>query len=261
MTRVTVCELRDDREGLRHDWAALVGHVQAAESDLVLLPEMPFHPWLARVDDVKPDAWDSAMASHKAWLLRVAELGAAVVVGTQPVVRNGLRLNQGFAWTREAGVVAGHEKAFLPDEAGFWEASWYDRGPGEFSVLEVHGIRIGFLICTELWFNAYARLYAAQGIHLLVVPRATPASSVDKWVAGGRTAAVVAGAFCVSSNRGGDDGAGMAWGGAGWVIGPDGEVMGVTNQDQPFRTIDVDLTMADAAKLTYPRYVPDLACP
>jgi len=42
--KVTVCELRNDPEGLDQDWTALVAHVKSEKSDLVLLPEMPFYP-------------------------------------------------------------------------------------------------------------------------------------------------------------------------------------------------------------------------
>jgi len=91
-----------------------------------------------------------------------------------------------------------------------------------------------------------------------VCPRATPAGSVEKWIAGGRTAAVVSGAFCLSSNFGGVSEEGMKWGGSGWVIEPEeGEVLGVTSQEQSFLTIDVNLEVAEMAKSTYPRYVLD----
>lgn len=44
-------------------------------------------------------------------------------------------------------------------------------------------------------------------------------------------------------------------GGQGWIIGPDGEVLGMTSSEQPFVTVDIDLSLADRAKDTYPRYV------
>jgi hypothetical protein len=42
MMKITVCELRNDAEGLDQDWPALVAHVKSKTSHLVLLPEMPF---------------------------------------------------------------------------------------------------------------------------------------------------------------------------------------------------------------------------
>jgi predicted amidohydrolase len=256
--KVTVCELRNDLDALTEDWQSLVAHVQSKGSDLVLLPEMVFYPWLAETRQVDPAAWEASVEAHDQWMLRLDELSPAIVVSSRPVIRQGKRLNEGYIWGAETGYSAMHTKYYLPDEEGFWEASWYDRGECVFSVAQSTKARIGFLICTDLWFNFHARGYAKQGIQLLVCPRAAPAASVEKWIAGGRTAAVVSGAFCLSSNFSGVSGEGLKWGGCGWVIEPEeGEVLGVTSQEQPFLTLDVDLGVAEMAKHTYPRYVRD----
>ncbi len=262
---VTVCELHEQPATLEADWTALVQHVRDAGSDLVLLPEMPFSPWPAATPPPEDEAestqgWEEAMRAHAAWLARLPELGSArrapIVVGTRPILRNGRRMNEGFVWTAETGLRGVHAKFHLPDEEGFWEASWYERGPGDFRVTEVAGIRIGFLICSELWFYAHARAYMAQGVHLLAVPRATPHSSVDKWIAGGRVAGVVAGAYCLSSNLCGSGIEVGTFGGAGWVTDPEAKLLALTDADTPFQTVRIDLAAADAAKHTYPRYLP-----
>ena len=118
--------------------------------------------------------------------------------------------------------------------------------------------KIGFLICTELWFGVHACEYAMQGIDLLVCPRATGLSSIDKWIAGGRTAAVAAGAYCLSSNFSKTDGKGNEWGGTGWIIEPEeGQVLGITSSNLPFLTMEIDLNASKNAKQTYPRYICD----
>ena len=254
--KVTVCQLTNDPNTLVQDWKALVSHVGSQASDLVLLPEVPFYPWIARTDQVDPALWHASVEAHDQWMDRLAELTPAVVVSSRPIIQEGKRLNQGYVWEAGSGYRPVHAKVYLPDEQGFWEASWYDRGERRFSVAQTSKARIGFLICTELWFNVHAREYAKQGIHLLVCPRATLAPSVDKWIAGGRTAAIVSGAFCLSSNFCGDHG--LTWGGSGWIIEPEGgEVLGLTSPEQPFLTLEIDLGVAEAAKQTYPRYVLD----
>lgn len=255
--RVTASQLPNDMDAFNAAWRELSDHVRSARSDVVVLPEMPFYPWVARTRDVRPAAWQAAVAAHDTWLERLGELGSGLVIASRPVLSGGHRLNEGFVWSSTDGYRPVHSKVYLPDEPGFWEASWYDRGPRAFEVVEVGGLRIGFLICTELWFTAHARDYAKGGLHLLVTPRATPLESVGKWVAGGRAAAVVAGAFGVSSNRGDRDAAGMAWGGAGWIVDPEGDVLAQTDARAPFCTVELDLDEAEAAKLTYPRYVED----
>jgi N-carbamoylputrescine amidase len=72
--------------------------------------------------------------------------------------------------------------------------------------------------------------------------RATPLETVDKWIAGGRTAAVISGAFCISSNH-----QGMALdkktilGGVEWIIDPEGNVLGKTDDQNPFKTLEIDV--------------------
>ncbi len=270
--RVTVCELRNDPAGLEEDWRSLAAHVRDAASDLVLLPEMPFHPWLASTRDVDPMRWQASVAAHDAWAARLHELGAATVVATRPVVDGGDRFNQALVWQADSGdVPVSHRKQYLPEEAGFWEALWYSPGPAGTECVTAgkpKGPRavIGFAICTEMWFLHRARAYSKQGVQLLASPRATLLPSVDKWLAGGRAAAVVSGAFSLSSNLAGSAGKHGDWGGGGWIVEPEeGEVLATTSRASPFATVEIDLAVADVAKSTYPRYVtdprsPDLAC-
>lgn len=256
--KVTVCELPGDRDRLGPAWNGLVDHVRGTRSDLVLLPELPFHRWLPRRPEPSSRAWREAVESHRRWSERLPELAPAAVAATRPVVRGGRRLNEGFVRSPEAGERAVHVKRHLPDEPGFWEATWYDPGPGEFATARCAGVRVGFLICTELWFPERGRAYTREGVHLLLSPRATPAYSAGKWLAAGRTAAVMAGAFGLSSNRRGApaDGRGFEWAGRGWIVDPDGDVLGVTSDVEPWLTREIDPAAAEAAKETYPRYVP-----
>lgn len=253
--KVTVCQLHEPPDHLEVEWRRLAEHVEHHGSDLVLLPEMPFSPWLARSREVDVAAWEASVAVHDEWIGRLGELGGAVVLGSRPVTREGRRFNEGFVFD-DGGYRGVHDKVFLPDEEMFWEASWYERGAGGFHLATTGAARIGYLICTEIWFAEHARAYARDGIHLLAAPRATPGATADKWIAGGRAAAVCSGAWCLSSNRGGLDGHGAEWAGAGWIIEPEeGEVLGVTTPEEPFVTREIDLTAADAAKSSYPRYV------
>jgi N-carbamoylputrescine amidase len=251
---VTACQMRDDSAGLAEDWDALAEHCNDAGSDLVVLPEMPFAEWVCAAPDVDPARWDAAVGAHDYWMRRLGDLGAATVLGTRPVMSHGARHNEAFVWTLETGAVPAHHKRFLPDEEGFWEATWYEKGDGRFPLASSPHGSVGFLVCTELWFPEYARDYGRGGAVLLAVPRATPMQSRDRWVAAGRAAAVVAGAFCVSSNRSGTS-TGIEWAGTGWVVDPDGVVLGHTTRRRPFVTVGVDPEVARAAQHTYPRYV------
>lgn len=254
--KVTVCQLSDQLPQLHKDWQDLTAHVKSQGSEVVLLPEMPFHPWLASSPQSDQKLWQTSVQAHDFWLQKLPELSVPLVLGTRPVIKNGVNLNQGFIWAAQKGYQAVHNKYYLPDEEGFFEATWYRRGPKDFSPVLHDDLKIGFLICTEMWFTEHARAYARHGTSLLACPRATAGYSADKWIAGGRAAAVMSGAFCLSSNRGGTGASGTEWAGNGWIIDPEeGEVLGVTTPDLPFLTLELELNIAAKAKNTYPRYV------
>ena len=256
--KVTVCQLPNEPQALDNAWIQLVQHVKNNESEFVLLPEMPFHPWLAHSSQVKAEKWEQAVQAHEAWLSRLDELAPATVASTRPVVLDGKRQNAAYIWEPGQGAKNVHTKYYLPNEPGFWEVTWYERGDGDFSLENTSKGKVGFLVCTEIWFNFRAREYAKGGIQLLLCPRATPNPTAPKWVAGGQSAAVVSGAFCLSSNLAGTTPEGGDYAGVGWIIEPgEGKVLGLTSKVEPFLTVDIDLEEADRAKATYPRYVLD----
>ena len=265
--KVTVCELPNEPYALEIAWEQLVDHVQTQGSELVLLPEMPFYRWLAHTRDVDASQWELAVKAHETWITRLTALAPATVISTRPITlpapvgaaqANGKRQNAGYIWESGREAETMHNKYYLPDEEAFWEATWYERGDGSFSVAETSKGKIGFLICTEIWFNHHAREYGKQGMQILVCPRATPNPTAPKWVAGGQAAAVVSGAYCLSSNLAGTTPKGGDYAGVGWIIEPEeGVVLGLTSPEHPFLTMDIDLASADRAKETYPRYVLD----
>ncbi len=256
--RVTVCELSNDWINSEEERNKLNEHLELQSSDLLLLPEMPFYTWLAGNKIPDPIAWKKAVQYHETWMERLPEFKVPAIASSRPVLKGKTPLNEAFIWTKDEGFKAAHEKYYLPEEAGFWESSWYRRGNGEFNLVHVNGINIGFLLCTEIWFNHHARDYGKNGMHLLLCPRATGSSTTGTWLAGGRSAANVSGAYCLSSNFNGPNTSTINFGGTSWIIEPeDGKVMGTTSEKEPFLTLEIDLSLAEKAKSTYPRYVED----
>ena len=251
--KVTVCQMHNEREPFAQDWEQLVAHVRSEKSQLVLLPEMPFSPWFGTTAHFDVASWQAAVTTHERWLQRLPELAPAHVLSSRPINRNGRRLNEGFLWQPSTGYHSIHVKYYLPNEEGVWEASWYQRGEGDFTPIESQSARIGMLICSELWALEQARAYGQLGAHLLVTPRMTQGATADKWLVGGRAAAILAGAFSLSSNRVSTRGASEDFGGTGWVVDPDGKVLAVTSSQHPFITVEINAWQAEQAKHTYPR--------
>ena len=254
--KVTVCQLDNRSERLDASLDGLQQHVAANASDFVLLPEMCFSDWLAAEREADARRWLGAVEAHARRILELDRIGAKAIIGTRPVVDDsGEFRNQAYLWTPEPRVLPVHEKYYLPDEEFYWEASWYSRGELRFDSVNALELTIGVQICTEMWFFEWARHFARAGAELLCIPRATPQASIQKWLAGGRAAAVCAGAYCLSSNLWNPPDGKTDCGGLGWIVSPEGDVLATTSEDEPFVTIEIDPGYARRCKSTYPRYV------
>ena len=255
--RATVCELPFEGDALDTAWAGLCAHVAHSSSELVLLPELAFSPpvWLAQRFD--PVVWADTEARHARWESRFSELGATWVIGTHPVTEAGAHYNEGFLWSAGTGSVRLRRKHLLPDEAGGWEARWFNRGDAEFSRFEAGRLAFGLNICTELWALESLGRYRSLWVGAVVSPRATAAATTQKWLALGTVVAVASGAYCLSSNRVHKDG---SCGGVGWVIDPDGTLLARTSPAEPACTVSLDLSYVEAAARTYPRYLFQAPC-
>ncbi len=255
--RVTVCELHDESGEWDDDWRQLVEHVRTERPQLLLLPEMSFCPWLFRAQEPDKLAWDGAQVLALSRMNQLPELGPVTVLGTGPTTRAGVRLNEGYAWLGPSGPTQPvHAKYYLPDEPDFWEATWYQRGPNEFRTTTTpNGAIVGFLICTELWFPERGRQYGDEGAHIIVTPRSTWASRYGRWLTGARALSIISGCFSLSSCKVDSSVMPESLGGHGWVIAPDGDLLAETSESAPIVTVDLDLELAAAAKLTYPRDV------
>lgn len=106
------------------------------------------------------------MAAHQSCGGRLGELGGAAVLGSRPVNCSRRRHNHAFV-ADSSGIRDVHTKSYFPDEESFWAGSWYQ-----------------------------------AGAQLIVTPRCTPSQTLDKWLAGGRACATIAGAFSLRQTTG-----------------------------------------------------------
>ncbi|MCE7733310.1 MAG: carbon-nitrogen hydrolase family protein [Candidatus Heimdallarchaeota archaeon] len=258
LMRVTITQFDSNKNNLEESWFSLKTYLSNQPTDFLLLPEMPFYDWICDYPDFNQSKWTESEESHNRYLERLGELGVSIIAGTRPLTENGKRFNVAFIWDKINLLQEVHKKVYLPNEPGYWEANWYDPGPVEFTAFHQNGFNIGFLICTELWFMQHARTYSKMGIDILLNPRATPATTTSKWLAGGQTASVISGAYSLSSNHVGHAPISRdELGGVGWLSDPEGKLLAQTSRETPYVTIKIDINLSKKAKSTYPRYVVD----
>ncbi len=251
--KITVADFPNDAPGIAEQWERLAAFLAFAPTDVLVLPEMVAAPgfWVSPKFD--ETVWRAAVGAHEAMGAHLEKLKAKYILTTRPVERGGKRLNETFVWARRQAARGQRAKAWLPQQEGGWEATWFDRGELNVKMREQGELRFAFLICSELMVSTDARRLGQEGVQLIAVPRAT--GPHERWIVATRMAAISAGAFVASANRYGEPHETFA--GGGWIIGPEGDVLARTTRETPFVTAEIDLAEVERARATYPRNVAD----
>jgi N-carbamoylputrescine amidase len=183
----------------------------------VVLPGMPFSRWFADVTPVDATRWNKAVAEHDGWEQRLAELGAALVLGSRPIDFGNERYDEGFAWDAEFGIRSIHA-----------------RGAQECMPVDVGGVSIGLLIGEDDWLAA-GQPFVRGEVDIIAMPRCTRFAGLTQRLERARAVATGIGSYVLSSNRG------TPFEGQGWIIAPDGNTLGTTTPQQPFLSLEVAL--------------------
>jgi N-carbamoylputrescine amidase len=238
--KVTVCQLPRGSGIEASVWNALAEHVQAEQTDLLLLPQIPFFSVLTRGSRFDQSTWNAALDAHDEWETRLHALQGVTIMGTRPIDFGNERYEEGFVWSVADGFRSVHVKAQLQDDPGATEKAWYREGEPQYIPVRAGAASCGFLMGSELWVLEAVENYRHQQIDLLVTPRgqATRHASFEDWLAAGRNAARIAGAFQLASaateaSEGEMDG--------GWIIDPDGELLAATDFNHPFKSAQLEL--------------------
>src|ERR1700680_5051956 len=69
---------------------------------------------------------------------------------------------------RDGAVIANHRKACLPNYRVFDEKRYFTPGTDP-TIIEVHGVRVGVLVCEDAWDSAPARQAREKGAQVLLI--------------------------------------------------------------------------------------------
>lgn len=235
----------------------LRAHLTAAKrlgAHLALLPELPLNPWSPATRDARDE--DAEMIdgprqrtmSEAARDAGIAVLGGAVVLELE----RGRRYNTAFLYGPDGSRVAAYRKVHLPAEEGYWETSHYEAGRKLPQVVERLPMRVGVQICSDVNRPEGTHILAAAGAEVILVPRATPPETYDRWRLVMRANAVTSGAYVVSANRPRPE-QGASIGGPSLVIAPTGEVIAET--EEPLKVVKLERRVVQAAAREYPGYL------
>ncbi|WP_025661473.1 carbon-nitrogen hydrolase family protein [Rhizobium sp. IBUN] len=253
MVKVCVVEWPDGLVIDSYSWKDLADRLRTLRPDILVTNEMPFGAWLPKAlpfDLGRAREWAQL---HQDGLDALGALAKAVI-SSRPVLYGETLANEAFVIENgKYGVL--HHKHIFPAEEGWQEDGWFSPCIPGFETKEIAGLRVGVLLCTELMFPDRARALGKQGAHLITVPRAS-GRDMTYWRTAGAMAAIVSGAYVVSSNRVGSvDSAPPHFGGGGFAFDPTARTVATTTHEASMVVIEIDTLQADAAKHAYPVYV------
>ena len=151
---------------------ALIAHARDAFSaDVVVFPELALSGYPPEDLLLRPAFLEDCARSIEDIAREVQ--GIVAIVGWPQAA--GAVVYNAASVLRDGGIQATYRKRELPNYAVFDERRHFTVDPdGGACTFEVSGVRVGVVICEDLWFAEPLADTAAQGAELVLVPNASP---------------------------------------------------------------------------------------
>ena len=170
--RIAIAQLDCVVGDLAGNAARILGAVTEARrggADLVITPELSLCGYPPE-DLVLRPAFLEACADELSRL--AAEVSGTTVLIGYPEAADGKRHNA-VAVVRDGRIAAIYRKGELPNYTVFDEQRYFEPAR-EPCVIDVAGVRVGIIICEDVWFPGPARAARGAGAQLIVVPNGSP---------------------------------------------------------------------------------------
>lgn len=207
-------------------------------SDIVVFPEMNLTGYVAGED-----------------VLRIARPITPELISLMSKTAVGFKITLmvGLAEKSDAKFVYATHLVFKPD--GQWgryrkihispfEKTYFAAGDNV-SLFESHGMIFGVQLCYDAHFPELSLAMALKGADAIFIPHASPRGSArekaDSWVRHLKARAFDNGLFIAALNQKGDNGKGLRFPGVGLLIGPDGNMIYLsTDDDERIHMVHMD---------------------
>ncbi len=170
--RIAIAQLDCVVGDLAGNAARILGAVTEAKrggADLVITPELSLCGYPPE-DLVLRPAFLEACADELSRL--AAEVSGTTVLIGYPEAADGKRHNA-VAVVRDGRIAAIYRKGELPNYTVFDEQRYFEPAR-EPCVIDVAGVRVGIIICEDVWFPGPARAARGAGAQVIVVPNGSP---------------------------------------------------------------------------------------
>jgi predicted amidohydrolase len=233
---------------------------RAGGAALAVLPEIPLNRWTPATETPDPDdAEREAGPRHQRLSACAREAGVGIVGGAIVIDSStGKRHNTAFVFDASGTLVSTYRKVHLPDEEGFREPCHYEPGTAPPDVVKGFALPFGIQICSDMNRPEGCHLLAAMGAAAILNPRATQASTYERWKLVFRANALTSTAYVLSVARPAPE-QGVPLGGPSIAVDPNGEV--IAESTEPVVLVPLDERVIADSRRRYPGYLnlyPDL---
>ncbi|HHW4678802.1 MAG TPA: carbon-nitrogen hydrolase [Xylella sp.] len=180
----------------------------------------------------------------------------------------GLYHNTAVVLEKDGSLLGKYRKMHIPDDPGFYEKFYFTPGDIGFKPIDTSVGRLGVLVCWDQWYPEAARLMALAGAELLLYPTAIgwdpddehteQTRQRDAWILSHRGHAVSNSLPVLSCNRTGYEPSplgtsGILFWGNSHVLGPQGELLGTANSDDPeILTCEINMQRTEQVRRIWP---------
>lgn len=249
--KVSICATEN---GITHLDSHILDQAQDAGSDLLVLPEMPFGEWVSEKQVFDKTIFLNSIHTHERALEKLRESRISILT-SQPKLAGGKRVNQAVL-VGKGEIKPIHMKQHFPNEAGYWEAQWFERGDLKLNVFEIANIKCGVLLCTDAMFLEQARQLRSLGAQVIIVPRATTGDCGDLWSSTLALIAKLYGCYVLSANRfTTDTTAPVQFNGQSMAFSPQGELLATTSTQSPLLHLAINAEEVASRAQDYPVYL------
>ena len=247
-----------DPPSWQRELPALLADAAGRGAALVVLPELALNPWSPAKNEPRDEDAEPPLGPRHRALAAAAAAARIAVLGGAIISEGGVRRNRALLFGRDGVLLGAYDKAHLPHEEGFWEKSHYQPGDSVPKPMWVDGFALGVQLCSDLNRPELGHALAAAGALAIVGPRATEASTWERWKLVLQATAMTACCYVLSVTRPRPE-QGVPLGGPSFAVGPDGHVL--LESREPLALVTLERAAVARAREGYPGYLtvrPDL---
>jgi N-carbamoylputrescine amidase len=161
---------------------------------------------------------------------------------------DGVYYNSAYVLDADGSVAGKYRKVHVPDIPLWHEKFYFSPGDLGFQVIQTRYVKIGVLICWDIFFPEAARALALKGAELLVVPTAAAYASAAKWEHMASSAAIANNVYVMRVNRvGGPER--QRFYGKSFVVDPYGEIdLEPTGKNDAIMLTEIDTAEVEEAR-------------